>query len=88
MIAAELTRIQKQIEALEEKFEKARKAKFDKALKQIDQLVDKIQPKGQQQERTLNILQFCPDGQLSPRIAAVYEQMQLDSEEKQWFVLP
>jgi bacillithiol synthase len=88
MIAAELTRIQKQIEALEEKFEKARKVKFDKALKQIDQLVDKIQPKGQQQERTLNILQFCPDGQLSPRIAAVYEQMQLDSEEKQWFVLP
>ena len=88
MIAAELTRIQKQIEALEEKFEKARKAKFEKALKQIEQLSEKIHPKGQQQERTLNILQFCPDGQLSPRIAAVYEQMQLDSEEKQWFVLP
>jgi hypothetical protein len=36
----------------------------------------------------LNILNFCPDGQLSPRIAAIYEQMQLDTEEKQWFVLP
>jgi bacillithiol biosynthesis cysteine-adding enzyme BshC len=88
MIEAELTRIQKQIEALEEKFEKARKAKYDKVLKQIDQLSEKIQPKGQLQERTLNILNFCPDGQLSLRIAAVYEQMQLDSEEKQWFVLP
>jgi bacillithiol biosynthesis cysteine-adding enzyme BshC len=88
MIAAELTRIQKQIEALEEKFEKARKAKFDKAIKQIEQLSEKIQPKGHQQERTLNILQFCPAGQLSPRIAAVYKQMQLDSEEKQWLVLP
>jgi len=88
MIEAELTRIQKQIEALEEKFEKTRKAKFDKVLKQIDQLSEKIQPKGQLQERTLNILNFCADGQLSPRIAAVYEQMQLDSEEKQWFVLP
>lgn len=88
MIEAELTRIQKQIEALEEKFEKTRKAKFDKVLKQIDQLSEKIQPKGQLQERFLNILNFCADGQLSPRIAAVYEQMQLDSEEKQWFVLP
>ena len=88
MIEAELTRIQKQIEALEEKFEKTRKAKFDKVLKQIDQLSEKIQPKGQLQERSLNILNFCADGQLSPRIAAVYEQMPLDSEEKQWFVLP
>ena len=88
MIEAELTRIQKQIEALEVKFEKTRKAKFDKVLKQIDQLSEKIQPKGQLQERSLNILNFCADGQLSPRIAAVYEQMPLDSEEKQWFVLP
>lgn len=88
MVEAELTRLHKQIEALEEKFEKARKAKFDKVLKQIEQLSEKIQPKGQLQERTLNILNFCPDGQLSPRIAAIYEQMQLDAEEKQWFVLP
>lgn len=88
MVEAELTRLQKQIEALEQRFEKARKAKYDKALKQIDQLSEKIQPKGQLQERTLNILNFCPDGQLSPRISAIYEQMQLDAEEKQWFVLP
>jgi bacillithiol biosynthesis cysteine-adding enzyme BshC len=88
MVEAELTRLHKQIEALEEKFEKARKAKYDKVLKQIEQLSEKIQPKGQLQERTLNILNFCPDGQLSPRIAAIYEQMQLDTEEKQWFVLP
>ena len=88
MVEAELKRIQKQIEALEEKFEKARKAKYDRVLKQIEQLSEKIQPKGQLQERNLNILNFCPDGQLSPRIAAIYEQMQLESEEKQWFVLP
>ncbi len=88
MVEAELTRLHKQIEALEEKFEKARKAKYDKAIKQIDQLSEKIQPKGQLQERTLNILNFCPDGSLSLRIAAIYEQIQLNSEEKQWFVLP
>ena len=88
MVEAELTRLHKQIEALEEKFEKARKAKYDKVIKQIEQLSEKIQPKGQLQERTLNILNFCPDGQLSPKIAAIYEQMQLDAEEKQWFVLP
>jgi hypothetical protein len=88
MVEAELTRIQKQLEALEQKFEKTRKAKFDKALKQIDQLSEKLLPKGQLQERQLNILQFCPDGELSPRIAAIYEQMQLDSKESQWFLLP
>lgn len=88
MVEAELTRIQKQLEALEQKFEKTRKSKFDKALKQIDQLSEKLMPKGQLQERQLNILQFCPDGELSPRIAAIYEQMQLDSKESQWFLLP
>ena len=88
MVEAELTRIQKQLEALEQKFEKTRKAKFDKALKQIDQLSEKLLPKGQLQERQLNILQFCPDGELSPRIAAIYEQIKLDSKESQWFLLP
>jgi uncharacterized protein YllA (UPF0747 family) len=86
MIAAELTRIQKQIEALEEKFEKARKAKFDKAIKQIEQLSEKIQPKGHQQERNLNILQFCPDGEIAVRIAQIYAQLDPFSQEKQWFV--
>ncbi len=86
MIAAELTRIQKQIEALEEKFEKARKAKFDKAIKQIEQLSEKIQPKRHQQERTLNILQFCPDGEIAVRIAQIYAQLDPFSQEKQWFV--
>jgi len=87
MIEAELKRIQKQIEALEQRFEKARKGKFDKALKQIEQLSEKIQPKGQLQERTLNILNFCPDGQLSQRIAQIYQQLDLYCEEKQWFVV-
>jgi bacillithiol biosynthesis cysteine-adding enzyme BshC len=87
MIEAELTRIQKQIEALEEKFEKMRKAKFDKALKQIEQLSEKLQPKGQLQERTSNILNYCPDGALSSKIARIYEQLDPYSQEKQWFVV-
>ena len=87
MIEAELTRIQKQIEALEERFEKMRKAKFDKALKQIEQLSEKLQPKGQLQERTTNILNFCPDGELSHRIDQIYTQLELYCEEKQWFVV-
>ena len=87
MVEAELSRLHKQIEALEQRFEKARKAKFDKALKQIEQLSEKIQPKGQLQERTLNILNFCPDGQLSQRIAQIYDQLDPYCEEKQWFVV-
>jgi bacillithiol biosynthesis cysteine-adding enzyme BshC len=86
-IEAELTRIQKQTEALEERFEKIRKAKFDKALKQIEQLSEKLQPKGQLQERTTNILNYCPDGELSRRIEQIYTQLELYSEEKQWFVV-
>jgi bacillithiol synthase len=87
MIEAELTRIQKQIEALEERFEKMRKAKFDKALKQIEQVSEKIQPKGQLQERTSNLLSFCPDGALSGKIASIYEQLDPYQQEKQWFVV-
>jgi uncharacterized protein YllA (UPF0747 family) len=87
MIEAELTRIQKQREALEQRFEKTRKAKFDKALKQIEVLSEKIQPKGQLQERSTNILNFCPDGALSARIAAVYQQLDPYNQEKQWFVV-
>lgn len=87
MVEAELTRIQKQIEGLEQRFEKARKAKYDKALKQIDQLSEKIQPKGQLQERSLNILNFCPDGQLTSRIEQIYCQLDPYCEEKQWFVV-
>jgi uncharacterized protein YllA (UPF0747 family) len=86
-IEAELTRIQKQREALEQRFEKTRKAKFDKALKQIEQLSEKIQPKGQLQERSTNILNFCPDGEVSARIAAIYQQLDLYNQEKQWFVV-
>ena len=87
MIEAELTRIQKQTEALEEKFEKMRKAKFDKALKQIEQLSEKLQPKGQLQERTTNILNYCPEGDLSHRIDQICEQLDPYSQEKQWFVV-
>lgn len=88
MVEAELTRIQKQLEALEQRFEKTRKAKFDKVLKQIDALHEKIQPKGLQQQRTSNLLSFCPDGELSTRIAEIYRQMDTDSKENQWFVIP
>jgi uncharacterized protein YllA (UPF0747 family) len=87
MIEAELTRIQKQREALEQRFEKTRKAKFDKALKQIEQLSEKIQPKGQLQERSTNILNFCPDGAVSERIASLYQQLDPYNQEKQWFVV-
>jgi uncharacterized protein YllA (UPF0747 family) len=87
MIEAELTRIQKQTEALEEKFERMRKAKFDKALKQIEQLSEKLQPKGQLQERTTNILNYCPDGELSHRIDQICQQLDPYNQEKQWFVV-
>ena len=87
MIEAELTRIQKQREALEQRFEKTRKAKFDKALKQIEQLSEKIQPKSQLQERSTNILNFCPDGAVSERIASLYQQLDPYNQEKQWFVV-
>ena len=52
----------------------------------IDELSEKIQPKGHQQERTLNILQFCPDGEIAVRIAQIYAQLDPFSQEKQWFV--
>ncbi len=87
MVEAELTRIEKQIISLEQRFEKVRKSKYDKALKQIDQLSEKIQPKGLLQERQTNLLNFCPDGELSSRIGQIYSQLDPFNEEKQWFVV-
>lgn len=87
MVEAELTRIEKQILALEQRFEKVRKSKYDKALKQIDQLSEKIQPNGLLQERQTNLLNFCPDGELSSRISQIYSQLDPFNEEKQWFVV-
>lgn len=63
-LEAEMTRLTKQIDGLEQKLMRAEKGKFEKSLKQMDQIKDKLFPGGGLQERATNFFQFCADGEV------------------------
>jgi uncharacterized protein YllA (UPF0747 family) len=58
-IEAEITRIEKQLEAIQSKLEKSVKLKHEKALKTIGQIKEKLFPNNNLQERSLNFLHLC-----------------------------
>ena len=68
---AELVRMEKSFIAAMANMDRAVKTKHDKALKQIDQLKEKLFPKGKLQERSLNLLQICPEGDLKNKIDVI-----------------
>jgi uncharacterized protein YllA (UPF0747 family) len=70
---AELVRMEKSFIAAMANMDRAVKTKHDKALKQIDQLKEKLFPKGKLQERSLNLLQICPEGDLKNKIDVIYQ---------------
>ena len=71
--AAEIVRMEKSFIAAINNMDRALKTKHDKALKQIDQLKEKLFPKGKLQERSLNLLQICPEGDLKNKIDMIYQ---------------
>ncbi|MFM6935459.1 MAG: bacillithiol biosynthesis cysteine-adding enzyme BshC [Flavobacteriales bacterium] len=75
MVEAELTRIQKQLIQLKDRLEKIRKSKFDKQLKFIDAISSKCLPKGELQERSLNLFHFCADGAVFSRLDQIKQEM-------------
>ena len=72
--AAEIVRMEKSFIAAINNMDRALKTKHDKALKQIDQLKEKLFPKGKLQERSLNLLQICPEGDLKNKIGMIYQK--------------
>ena len=72
-IEAEITRIEKQLEAIQSKLEKSVKLKHEKALKTIGQIKEKLFPNNNLQERSLNFLQLCKNGEISSLIETIFQ---------------
>lgn len=83
--AAEVVRLDKQIESIKDKLVKRSKAKHDGAMKQIDQIKDRLFPNGKLQERTSNFFSFCPDGTFRNRLKEFYDA--IDPNEKDFIVM-
>jgi bacillithiol biosynthesis cysteine-adding enzyme BshC len=72
-IEAEITRIEKQLEAIQSKLEKSVKLKHEKTLKTIGQIKEKLFPNNNLQERSLNFLQLCKNGEISSFIETIFQ---------------
>lgn len=83
--AAEVVRLEKQIESIKDKLVKRSKGKHDGAMKQIEQIKERLFPNGNLQERTSNFFSFCPDGMYSNVLKEIYQA--IDPNEKDFIVL-
>jgi bacillithiol biosynthesis cysteine-adding enzyme BshC len=70
--AAEITRLNKQIDGIKAKLVKMAKTNNEQAMKSIDHIKDRLFPEGKLQERSVNFFSFCPDGNFADRLDALY----------------
>lgn len=70
---AEITRLQSQIKAIEEKLIKVMKQRHEDQLNAIDVIFGRLFPNGMMQERVLNVFGMCPDGKINDRIHSLYD---------------
>lgn len=83
--AAEVTKLQKQIEGVKAKLIKQQKGQFDAAMKQIEDVMAKMFPDQGVQERTENFFSFCANGQVDSCIALLKDA--IDPFEKDLILL-
>lgn len=83
--AAEVVRLEKQIESIKDKLVKRSKGKHDAAMKQIEQIKERLFPNGNLQERTSNFFSFSPEGMYSTMLNELYEA--IDPNEKDFIVV-
>ena len=72
-IGAEITRIEKQLKTIQTRLEKSIKLKHEKALKNIIQIKENLFPNNNLQERSLNFLQLCKNGEISAFIETLFQ---------------
>lgn len=75
-IGAENQKLDKQIDVIEQRLNKAVKSKFEKGIKTIEQVKERLFPQGELQERSVNFFQFCADGNVSEKLYAVYKNIE------------
>ena len=81
----EIIRMKKQINLIKEKMIKHSKSKHSDAMSIIEGVKNKLFPNDSLQERYANFFSFCPDGNYSGRLQALYNA--LDPEENDFIVL-
>lgn len=82
---AEIARIVKQIDTLEQKLIRAEKGKHEKVLKAMDQIKERLFPGGTMMERKVNFFQLCADGQVYSHLVKL--QAALDPFENDFIIL-
>ncbi|MFA7274463.1 MAG: bacillithiol biosynthesis cysteine-adding enzyme BshC [Crocinitomicaceae bacterium] len=84
-LEAEMTRMSKQLDNLEQKLIRAEKSNYEKVLNQMDQIKEKLFPNGGLQERSSNFFSFCADGDVQTHLAKI--KAGIDPFEKDFVVL-
>ncbi len=72
---AEMVRMRKQVEQMEQRFVKTLKQRNEQVLKVIDQTAERLYPNGGLQERFYHWLHFCPTGSYKTLFHAIFEEL-------------
>ena len=72
-IGADWSKMESLLETIKNKKWRADKQKHEKAIKQIEQIKERLFPKGIMQERSMNFFQICPEGNVSEKLQVIYE---------------
>lgn len=73
---AEMVKLEKQLDGMKEKLTKLVKQRHDVSMKTIDQIVDRIFPNNQLQERSMNLFTLCGDGKIKEKIEKIHHFME------------
>jgi uncharacterized protein YllA (UPF0747 family) len=84
-LSAEMTRMQKQIETIEQRMLKQVKVKYEQQLKNIEFVSERFLPERTLQERYFHFLHFVPSGNYSELFDKIY--VELDPFEERLIVL-
>lgn len=71
--AAEVVKLEKQVEGIKAKLIKQQKNRFDSAMKQLEDIHEKMFPQNGVQERKDNFFSFCADGNVFPLLEKLKE---------------
>lgn len=72
---AEMVRMRKQVEQMEQRFVKTLKQRNEQVLKVIDQTAERLYPLGGLQERYYHWLHFCPSGAFDELFKQIYSEL-------------
>jgi len=72
-IGADWSKMESLLETIKNKKWRAEKQKYEKAIKQIEQIKERLFPNGAMQERSMNFFQICPEGNVSEKLQVIYK---------------